>query len=47
MEMLEVMRSRRSVRRYTEEKISDEQLKQIVRAGVFAVTPTKKFPTNR
>ncbi len=44
MEMLEVMRSRRSVRRYTEEKISDEQLKQIVSAALLAPSGHSKYP---
>ena len=44
MEMLEVMRRRRSVRRYTEEKISDEQLKQIVSAALLAPSGHSKYP---
>jgi len=44
MEMLEVMRSRRSVRRYTEEKLSDEQLKQIVSAALLAPSGHSKYP---
>lgn len=44
MEMLEVMRSRRSVRQYTEEKISDEQLKQIVSAALLAPSGHSKYP---
>ena len=44
MEMLEVMRARRSVRRYTEEKISDEQLKQIVSAALLAPSGHSKYP---
>ena len=44
MEMLEIMRRRRSVRRYTEEKISDEQLKQIVSAALLAPSGHSKYP---
>ena len=44
MDMLEVMRSRRSVRRYTEEKITDEQLKQIVSAALLAPSGHSKYP---
>lgn len=44
MEMLEVMRSRRSVRRYTEEKLTDEQLKQIVSAALLAPSGHSKYP---
>lgn len=44
MEMLEIMRSRRSVRRYTEEKIPDEQLKQIVSAALLAPSGHSKYP---
>ena len=44
MEMLDVMRRRRSVRRYTEEKISDEQLKQIVSAALLAPSGHSKYP---
>lgn len=44
MEMLEVMRSRRSVRRYTEEKISDDRLKQIVSAALLAPSGHSKYP---
>ena len=44
MDMLEIMRSRRSVRRYTEEKIPDEQLKQIVSAALLAPSGHSKYP---
>ena len=44
MELLDVMRSRRSVRRYTEEKLSDEQLKQIVSAALLAPSGHSKYP---
>ena len=44
MEMLEVMRSRRSVRRYTEEKISDEDLKKILSAALLAPSGHSKYP---
>lgn len=44
MEILEVMRSRRSVRRYTDEKLSDEQLRQIVSAALLAPSGHSKYP---
>lgn len=44
MEMLDIMRSRRSVRRYTQESISDEQLKQIVSAALLAPSGHAKYP---
>ena len=44
MELLELMRRRRSVRRYTEEKLSDEQLKQIVSAALLAPSGHSKYP---
>ena len=44
MEMLEVMRRRRSVRRYTEEPLTDEQLKQIVSAALLAPSGHSKYP---
>ena len=44
MEMLEVMCARRSVRRYTEEKISDEQLKKILSAALLAPSGHSKYP---
>ena len=44
MDMLEIMRSRRSVRRYTEEKISDEQLKKILSAALLAPSGHSKYP---
>ncbi|MBE8955466.1 MAG: nitroreductase family protein [Quinella sp. 2Q5] len=44
MEMLDIMRSRRSVRRYNQEPISDEQLKQIVSAALLAPSGHAKYP---
>ena len=44
MDLLEVMRSRRSVRRYTDEKISDEQLKKILSAALLAPSGHSKYP---
>ena len=43
-DLLEVMRSRRSVRQYTEEKISDEQIKKIVSAALLAPSGHSKYP---
>jgi len=44
MEMLEVMRNRRSVRRYTSEKISDEQIKKILSGALLAPSGHSKYP---
>ena len=44
MEILEVMRARRSVRRYTDEKLSDEQLKKILSAALLAPSGHSKYP---
>ena len=44
MEMLEVMRNRRSVRHYTSEKISDEQIKKILSGALLAPSGHSKYP---
>ena len=44
MELLDIMRARRSVRRYTEEKITDEQLKKILSAALLAPSGHAKYP---
>jgi len=44
MDLLEVMRSRRSVRRYTDEKISDADLKKILSAALLAPSGHAKYP---
>ena len=43
-DLLEIMRSRRSVRQYTEEKISDEQIKKILSAALLAPSGHSKYP---
>ena len=43
-DLLELMRSRRSVRQYTEEKISDEQLQKILSAALLAPSGHSKYP---
>ncbi len=43
-DLIEVMRSRRSVRQYTDEKISDEQIKKIVSAALLAPSGHSKYP---
>jgi nitroreductase len=43
-ELLELMRSRRSVRQYTDEKISDEQIKKILSAALLAPSGHSKYP---
>ncbi len=44
MEALEAIRSRRSIRKYTEGTISEEQLRQILEAGRWAATKGNKQP---
>ena len=44
MDILEIMRSRRSVRRYTDEKISDESLKKILSGALLAPSGHSKYP---
>ena len=44
MDMLNVMLTRRSVRRYTDEKISDDQLKNILSAALLAPSGHAKYP---
>ena len=43
-DLLELMRSRRSVRQYTDEKISDEQIKKILSAALLAPSGHSKYP---
>ena len=44
MDILEIMRSRRSVRRYTDEKLSGDQLKKIVSGALLAPSGHSKYP---
>ena len=44
MELLEVMRKRRSVRRYTDEKITGESLEKILQAGLLAPSSRAIYP---
>lgn len=44
MDLLELMRSRRSVRQYTDEKISDEQIQKILSAALLAPSGHSKYP---
>lgn len=44
MELLELMRKRRSVRRYTGEKIADESLEKILQAGLLAPSSRAIYP---
>ena len=44
MDLIEVMRSRRSRRKYTEEQIPEEKLQQILQAGLLAPTSRGKRP---
>ena len=43
-DLLEIMRTRRSVRKYTEEKISDENIKKILSAALLAPSGHSKYP---
>lgn len=38
MELLELMRTRRSIRSYTEEKVSEDDVKKIVQAGILSAS---------
>lgn len=38
MKLLEIMRNRRSVRKYTDESIADEKIEEILRAGLLSVS---------
>lgn len=44
MELLELMRKRRSVRKYTGEKIADENLEKILQAGLLAPSSRAIYP---
>lgn len=44
MELLDIMRGRRSVRRYTEEPLTDEQLKKILSAALLAPSGHAHYP---
>lgn len=43
-DLLEIMMTRRSVRKYTEEKISDEDIKKILSAALLAPSGHSKYP---
>jgi len=44
MELIEVMRHRRSIRKYTEEAIPDVVLEKILQAGLLAPTSRNRHP---
>ncbi len=44
MEWNEVIRKRRSIRQYTDEPVSEEQLRNILRAGLYAPTSMNRQP---
>jgi len=44
MELMEVMSTRRSIRRYTEKEISDEMIEQVIRAGMMAPSAGNQQP---
>ena len=39
MELLEMMKTRRSIRKYTEQRVEKEKLEKIVEAGLYAPNP--------
>ena len=44
MDLLEIMRTRRSVRKYTAQEISDEDIKKILSAALLAPSGHSKYP---
>ncbi len=44
MEILDALFSRRSIRKYTQEQVTDEMLKNIIRAGMYAPSAVNKQP---
>ena len=44
MSLLEIMQSRRSVRKYTDEKISEENMTAIIQAGLLSASSKGKRP---
>ena len=44
MELIDIMRGRRSVRRYTDEPLTDEQLKKILSAALLAPSGHAHYP---
>lgn len=43
-EMLEIMKSRRSIRKFTEEKLTKEEVEKILKAGLLAPSSKNKKP---
>lgn len=44
MEQLEIMRRRRSIRKYTQEPIAEDALRQILQAGLLSASSRAKQP---
>jgi nitroreductase len=44
MEILEALFSRRSIRKYTQDQVTDEMLKNIIKAGMYAPSAVNKQP---
>ena len=42
MDLLEIMRQRRSVRSYTSEDVSEENIRKILEAGLLSATAARK-----
>ena len=43
-EMLEIIKKRRSIRKFREEEVSDKNLDEILKAGLFAPSSKNKKP---
>ena len=44
MELIDAIMTRRSIRRYTSEKVSDKQLETILKAAMFAPSASNRQP---
>ena len=40
MTLLDLMKTRRSIRKYTKQKVEDEKLEKIMEAGLYAPNPS-------
>ena len=46
MSLIDVMKNRRSIRKYTDEDIPEEKLEKIIQAGLLAPTSRNRKPCN-
>ena len=44
MDLLEIMRNRRSVRKYTGERIDDEKIEKVLQAGMLSASSKGRRP---